>query len=267
MKLKDKICLITGTESKIGIGYQLAREYAKEGALVAATDITVPEETVRDITKAGQNAVGLRLDVTKEDDIEEVVLQLYERFGRIDVLVNNAGVCPYVPLLKLSKDVWDVTIKVNLTGVFLLSLAVVKKIIDRKQQGKIVNIASMCIQHPAVNQTPYAASKAGVHMLTRNMALELAEYRINVNALAPGGMGTNILKRGNEILKELGEQDKSAASGGSDQKSDFDESQNESKDRELYPYDIARAAVFLASEDANHITGETLFVNGFRWIL
>jgi NAD(P)-dependent dehydrogenase (short-subunit alcohol dehydrogenase family) len=267
VKLKDKICLITGTESKIGIGYRLAREYANEGALVAATDINVPEETVRDIENGGGQAFGLQLDVTKEEDIENAVLQLYEQFGRIDVLVNNAGVCPYVPLLDLSKEVWDITINVNLTGVFLLSLAVVKKMVEKKQQGKIVNIASMCVQHPAVNQTPYAASKAGVYMLTKNMALELADHRINVNALAPGGMGTNILKRGDEILEELGQRDRSAKSGGDEQISDFDAKQNASKDRELYPYDIARAAVFLASEDANHITGETLFVNGFRWIL
>ncbi len=267
MKLKDKIAVITGTASRRGIGKAIAREFAKEGAFIVATDRFEISEVVNEIKRNHGNCVGITMDVSKASDIKTMVEKVYKELGRIDILVNNAGICPFVPFLELTEDIWDATIAVNLTGVFLCSHAVVEAMVENDQRGRIINIASMCIEHPSANQTPYAASKGGVYMLTRNMALELAPYRINVNAIAPGPVETNILQGGEEILRELGHG--KGASGWEKKSSRHKVEPGRVKynnEEALQPYDIARAAVFLASEDAKNITGETIWVTGFSEI-
>lgn len=271
MRLKDRVALITGTASKIGIGYSIAMELSKEGAIVIVTDVSDTSDTADDILSAGGKADSIGMDVTDEVRVNEVVDEIYKRYGRIDILVNNAGICPFVPLLELTKDIWETTINVNLTGVFLCSMAVARQMVKNGHRGKIINISSMCVEHPAINQTPYAASKGGVYMLSKNMALELAPYYINVNSIAPAGMTTNIMKAGDDILDSLGRSDKKMSKAEntinmSEFRRRIPEEYLAIKEREILPYDIAHAALFLASNDSDHITGQTLYVNGFNFI-
>ncbi|MEW5814962.1 MAG: SDR family NAD(P)-dependent oxidoreductase [Spirochaetota bacterium] len=267
MKLKDKISVITGASSKRGIGCAIAKEFAKEGALVVATDRIDVSEVVGEIRSSGGRALGLSMDVTKSEQIKAMVEKVYREYGRIDGLVNNAGICPFVPFLDLTEDIWDVTIDVNLKGVFLCSHAVTQAMVKNNQNGKIINIASMCIERPSLHQTPYAASKGGVYMLTRNMALELAPYRINVNAIAPASIETDIARRGEEILQQLGYyKDKDVRAGHENQTGLKQNNVPPKNGQQLQPYDVARAAVFLASDDANNITGETIRITGFHEI-
>ncbi len=266
MRLKDKVALITGAASPIGIGYSISMEFAKEGAFVIAADISDPSGTVGDIKKMGLRSEPVMMDVSDEAQVNKSIKRILEDHGRIDILVNNAGICPFTPFLELTKDIWDITLDVNLTGVFLCSLAVARNMVENRLKGKIINISSMCVEYPSVNQTPYAASKGGVYMLAKNMALELAPYHINVNSIAPAGMATNIVQRGDQILDEIGRGDKKIKRSSLADSKNMDKVQFEGKDRPVCPYDIARAAVFLASEDAAQITGQTIFVNGFNFI-
>lgn len=263
MKLQNKTALVTGAESKAGFGYAIARELAAEGAAVIATDLRAPEDTAADIRSSGGVCQALMLNVARPDSIEAAFCKAWELFDGIDILINNAGICPFMPFLELTRAVWDRTLAVNLTGVFDCSQTFAKRLIREGRRGKIVIISSFCVEYPSVNQTPYAASKGGVYMLAKNMALELAAHYINVNSVAPVGVRTNIEASGHLLLKELGLEKKAASAGADRLDQPVPSEQNRLLERGVIPYDIARAVVFFASQDADHITGQTLFVNGF----
>jgi NAD(P)-dependent dehydrogenase (short-subunit alcohol dehydrogenase family) len=266
-KLKGKVALVTGAASRAGIGYAIARELAAEGSYVIATDIRSPLHTAKEIAASGGAAAAMAMDVTNPEDVNRVMDEVWDQHGKLDILVNNAGICPFVPFLELTKEIWDLTIDVNLTGVFHCSQAAARRMIRYGQRGKIIIISSFCVEYPSPNQTHYAASKGGVYMLAKNMALELAPYYINVNSIAPGGVNsTNIASAGERILRDMGLPEKTANDMGA-LGQEIPSSEQSVLERNLIPYDIARAAVFLASADADHISGQTLFVNGFEHIV
>lgn len=243
MRLKDKTALITGGAR--GIGGTTAFLFAKEGAKVGILDIR--EEGLRKIKdQAKKKGIALRTfvgDVSKKDQIESVMQEFVQEFGRIDVLVNNAGIAISRPFLEKTVEDWKKTLEVNLIGIFVCSQAAAKYMLEQKS-GKIINISSIrgidhCGREGIMD---YSASKAAVISLTKTMAKELAPH-VNVNTVAPGHTNT-------EMIKSLPEEIRKNMIEGSYLK------------RLAKPQEIAKAILFLASNDADFITGQLLLVDG-----
>jgi 3-oxoacyl-[acyl-carrier protein] reductase len=242
MKLKDKVAIITGAGQ--GIGKEIALTFAREGAKVVVTDITGKEkEVAEEIERMGGEAIALKVDVSKMEDAKKMAEEALKAFGRIDILVNNAGIYPSKPFVEMTESDWDKVINVNLKGTFNCTKAVVETMIKQKY-GKIINITSIAgtvVGFPQL--THYCASKAGITGFTRALALELAPYGINVNAIAPGPIETP----GTQALgKEAYENFKKLIPIG----------------RWGKPEDIANLAVFLASDESSNITGQVIVSDG-----
>lgn len=243
MRLKDKAALITGGGR--GIGATTAFLFAEEGARVGVVDIRDEglKEVVAEARQKGFELKAFVGDVSKKNQIERVIYEFVQEFGRIDVLVNNAGIAISKPFLEKGIEDWVKTLEVNLIGVFLCSQAAARYMLKQKS-GKIVNISSIrgidhCGREGIMD---YSASKGAVINLTKTMAKELAPY-INVNTVAPGHTNT-------EMTKSLPEEIKRNMIEGSYLK------------RLAEPEDIAKAILFLASNDAGFITGQILLVDG-----
>lgn len=243
MRLKDKTALITGGAR--GIGGTTAFLFAKEGAKVGILDIR--EEGLRKIKdQAKKKGIALRTfvgDVSKKDQIESIMQEFVQEFGRIDVLVNNAGIAISRPFLEKTVEDWKKTLEVNLIGIFVCSQAAARYMLEQKS-GKIINISSIrgidhCGREGIMD---YSASKAAVISLTKTMAKELAPH-VNVNTVAPGHTNT-------EMIKSLPEEIRKNMIEGSYLK------------RLAKPQEIAKAILFLASNDADFITGQLLLVDG-----
>ena len=243
MRLKDKAALITGGGR--GIGAATAFVLAEEGARVGIVDIR--DEGLKEVAaQARQKGFEFRVfvgDVSKKDQIERVMQGFIQEFGRIDILVNNAGIAISRPFLEKSVEDWVKTLDVNLIGLFLCSQSAARYMVEQKS-GKIINISSIrgidhCGREGIMD---YSASKAAVINLTKTMAKELAPY-INVNTVAPGHTAT-------EMTKSLPEEIKRNMIEGSYLK------------RMAQPEDIAKAILFLASNDADFVTGQVLLVDG-----
>ena len=190
--LDGKVALVTGAGS--GIGYAIAERFAHEGAAVAIDYLGHGEDAralARDLNAAGAKAVALEADVTDAAAVEALVAQIVERFGRLDVLVNNAGIEKSQPLLEIDEASWDRTLAVDLKGPFLCLQAAARRM-KESGGGSIVNISSIHEDLPFPSYTPYAAAKGGLRMLMRNAALELAPLGIRVNNIAPGAIATPI---------------------------------------------------------------------------
>lgn len=245
MKLKNKVVIITG--SRRGIGFSIAEEMAKEGATLVISDLDL-KESERAGWKLGKKykvkTLAVKCDVTKKEEIEDLVNQALKKFKRIDVLVNNAGIVRFGSLLEKTEKDWEVTLDVNLKSVFLCTRAVAKPMIKRKK-GKIISIASIAGLVGFENISDYCASKGGIITLTKEMALELAKYNINVNAIAPGVIKTEMTKG---MLSDKKQREGLLA--------------QTPLGRIGLPRDIGKAAVFLASGDSDFITGHTLVVDG-----
>lgn len=194
-RLDEKICIVTGA-SPGSIGYGLALALAQAGAHIVVTSRTLAkaEETAAAIKSIGQKALPLAIDVNRIDDIERMIAATVDNFGRLDVMVNNAGVLIRKPILEMTEEDWDYVIDTNLKSVFFCSQAAARQMIAQGEGGRIIQIASNGGLMGVRRQSAYAASKAGVISLTRTMALEWARYGILVNAIAPG----NIMTRMNE---------------------------------------------------------------------
>jgi NAD(P)-dependent dehydrogenase (short-subunit alcohol dehydrogenase family) len=244
----DTVAIITGAGQ--GIGRALALGFAAEGAKVVATDVEAAnaEETARLVETRGGTAIGLAVDVSSGDQARGMVATTVERFGQVDVLVNNAGVFPRASALELDEATWDLVIDVNLKGTFLCSQAAARAMVERGKGGRILSVASASAFRFTPRGTHYAASKAGIVAYTRNLAVELAPHRITVNALAPGLTDTAQPRYG---MTE--EQIADAASliplG-----------------RLAQPEDMLPTALFLCSDEAGYITGQTHHVNGGAWM-
>lgn len=240
MRLKDKIALITGGGA--GIGRETALRFAKEGAKIFVADInTETAQKVADEIKAlGGQAASCAVNVTDKDSVDAMVKACVDAFGGLDILINNAGVNRDALFIRMKEDQWDFVLDVNLKGTFLCSQAAAKAMM--KKGGKIVNTASVAALGN-YGQANYSASKGGVVSLTATLALELARYNINVNAIAPGTTQTAMLDTVADDLK-VKYIDRIPLK------------------RFAEPWEIAAAHVFLCSDEAAYITGQTLFIDG-----
>jgi glycerol dehydrogenase len=238
-RLDSKVVLITGAAR--GIGKAIALMFARQGANVVGFDLS-PE--VQELSgELGNTFLPLVVDVTREDQINQAVEKTLEHFGRIDILVNNAGVVRLSPAEEHSNEDWDLTMNVNLRAPFLMSRAV-GKIMIGQGSGKIINLASQAALVALDQHLAYCASKAAIVSMTKVLALEWARYNINVNAIAP-----------TVVLTELGKQAWAGEKGEAMR-------QKIPLQRFALPEDIAATALFLASDAANMITGETIVVDG-----
>ncbi|UPT72441.1 MAG: 3-oxoacyl-[acyl-carrier-protein] reductase [Elusimicrobiota bacterium] len=243
VRLKDKVAIITGSAQ--GIGFATAELFAAEGAKVVIVDVNA-ELAAASAAKlqaaAGRDMLGLGCDVTKPEQVEVVVKAALEKFGKIDILVNNAGITKDNLLMRMSEGDWDLVLDVNLKGAFNFIKACIKPMM-KAHYGKIVNIASIVGQEGNAGQANYAASKGGLISLTKSVAREFASRSINANAVAPGFIKTRMTDAiPEEAKKKL--LDKILLGRMGD------------------PIDVARAVLFLSSDESAYITGTVLGVNG-----
>ena len=249
-RLTGKVAVITGAGS--GIGESCALLFAKEGAKITASDARADtsEASARQVSAAGGEALAIAADVTKRSDVEKLISSTIKRFGRVDIVVNSAGVTPRAaPSDWDFEKVWDWVVGVNLKGTFLVSKYAVEQMVTQRS-GSIINLSSIygLVGRPAGLSSgldPYPHSKGGVAQLTRDMAVHFARQGVRVNALCPGFVHTNLTKglaADPERLKFLEERHPMGRFG--------------------RPDEIANAALFLASDDASFITGVCLPVDG-----
>jgi NAD(P)-dependent dehydrogenase (short-subunit alcohol dehydrogenase family) len=236
--LKDKVAIVTG--SKGGIGKEIAEMFAKNSAKVVVSDL---DQKACDETAAKiKNAIAIKCDVSKKAELQSLVDQTLKEFGKVDIMVNNAGIVRFEPFLETKEETFDATIGVDLKGVFLGSQIAAQ---NMKKGGNIISIASIAglVAYPQI--TPYCAAKGGIVNLTRAMAVELAPLGIRVNAIAPGVIETDMTK---DLLK--------------DKKTYEGMMQAIPMKRVGQPIDIAGVALFLASDLSSYITGQTIVADG-----
>ncbi|NWF54597.1 MAG: SDR family oxidoreductase [Syntrophaceae bacterium] len=243
-RLKDRVAMITGGAR--GIGKAAAFKMVKEGASVALLDI-LPEDLARlgkELKALGGKTLGIETDVTQKKEVEKAVEKILSKWGRVDILVNNAGIVKPAPLENVQEKDWDQVVDVNLKGAFFCTRAVLPSM-KTHRYGKIVNLSSRASLGKEL-RTVYAATKAALIGLTRTWALELAQYNINVNAIAPGPIATELFTSANPAdsprtkaiingipLKRMGQ-----------------------------PEDVGNLILFLASDESSFITGQVIFICG-----
>ncbi len=243
MRLKNKVAIVTGAGQ--GIGKEIALSLAKEGAKVVFSDITNKiYDVVKEIEALGSQALAIKTDVSNSKETEEMIKETIKKFGRIDILVNNAGIFPFKSFFEMKEEDWDKVLNINLKGVFNCTKAVTPTMVKQKY-GKIINIASIAgMRVGYIGLTHYCASKAGITGFTKALALELAPFKINVNAIAPGAIDTPgaMVASSKESMKQF--------------------AQTIPLKRIGQPKDIANVVVFLASDESSYITGECIVVDG-----
>jgi len=252
--LTGKGAIVTG--GAMGIGQAISCRLAEAGASVMITDIDLEaaSQTVEQIKARGGKAQAIRADARSKADARKVVQTTVEAFGRLDILVNNAGIYPMSPVLEASEELWDKVLDTNLKGAFFYSQAAAQEMIKAGHGGKIINIASIDALHPYGATAHYAASKAGVVMLTKALALELGLHEILVNAVAPGGImtpGTVATRRAISL-----------ATGMNDEQIIQSFTERLPLRRMGQPDDVAKVVLFLASAAADYMTGSLVLVDG-----
>ncbi len=245
--LKNKVVVITG--ARRGMGKADALLFAQKGAKVVVSDISQEDcqKVVDEIEKKGGQAIAVKCDVSKKEEVDNLFKKTIEKFGRVDVLVNNAGICEFKPFIDLTEEEWDRTLDINLKGYFLCAQAAAKEMAKQKS-GVIVNIASVAMGQVGVgflNIVHYCASKGGIAAMTEALALELAPYNIRVNAIAPGMIETPML----DAIKQ-------------DPKSMEGILARVPLGRMGKPEEIADLVVFLASDKSSYITGSVIVIDG-----
>ncbi|MBS4177155.1 3-oxoacyl-[acyl-carrier-protein] reductase [Lederbergia citrea] len=243
MKLEGKSAIVTGASR--GIGREIAIFLAKEGADVVVNYSGSEEkanETVSEIIAMGRKAFAFKCNVGDADSVQEMVKETINQFGKLDILVNNAGITRDNLLMRMKESEWDDVININLKGVFLCTKAVSRQMM-KQRSGKIINIASIVGVIGNPGQANYVAAKAGVIGLTKTSARELSARGITVNAIAPGFISTDMTDQLPEDVKNTMLQQIPLGKFGD-------------------AADIAKVALFLASDDANYMTGQTLHVDG-----
>lgn len=246
MRLANKVALITGSSQDIGRG--IAERFATEGADVVINysgNAERAQEALRAVEATGHRGLVVQANVGKTDDIKKLFATALEHFGQLDILINNAGVETHVPFWDVTEDNFDKVLNVNLKGTFFATQEFVKHLMSTNRRGKIVNISSVHEELPFPNFTAYCASIGGVKMLMQNLSVELGPLGININNIAPGAIETPINTKllndsqklnallGQIPLRRLGQ-----------------------------PGDVSGLAVFLASDDADYVTGSTYYVDG-----
>jgi NAD(P)-dependent dehydrogenase (short-subunit alcohol dehydrogenase family) len=249
MQLAGKVALVTGAQQ--GIGRAIATGFAEAGADIAINwldDENAAREVAASVTGHNRRAVTIQADMARLDEVREMVEAVVAEFGQIDILVNNAGVFPRVDFLAMSEADWDFVHDVNLKGSVFCAQAAAQAMVAAGRPGAIVNLASGAAFRGSPRGVHYVASKGGIVSMTRQMALELAPHRIRVNAIAPGLTDTAQPRYGSSE-EEIAEMGRANPLG-----------------RIAEPEDIARAALFLASDQAGFVTGHTLHVNGGAYL-
>ncbi len=256
-RLQDKVAILTGAGS--GIGEAVARRYLDEGARCVLVDVKPAGEFAQSLTQSDSDRVlTMSADVTRRDDIERIVSSTIERFGRIDILFNNAALFDMRPLLDESWDVFDRLFAVNVKGMFFLMQRVAQKMVGQGEGGKIINMSSQAGRRGEALVSHYCATKAAVLSYTQSAALALAPHRINVNGIAPGVVDTPMWKEVDALFaryenRPLGEKKRLVGEA-------------VPLGRMGVPEDLTGAALFLASSDADYITAQTLNVDGGNWM-
>ena len=242
MRFRDQVVLVTGSAQ--GIGREIALAFAREGADVVISDINLEKatQTSREIEALGVKSLAVELNVVDYLKVEETLNKILDKFAKVDILVNNAGITKDSLMLRMSDADWDAVINVNLKGTFNCTKAV-SRVMMKQRRGKIINIASIIgiIGNPG--QANYSASKAGIIALTKTTAKEFASRNININAVAPGFIQTEMTAK---LPQEVKEKMLSLIP----------------MNRLGLPLDVANACLFLASEEASYITGQTIVVDG-----
>jgi 3-oxoacyl-[acyl-carrier protein] reductase len=243
MRLKDRFAVVTGGAR--GIGLAIARALVREGAAVAIADVDLEgaKAAAATIDERGGRAVAIAVNVADPASVAAMVTAAIDAFGRIDILINNAGVGGNRPFLETSLEEWNRIIGINLTGAFLVAQAIAREMV-RTGGGKIVNIASLSGQRGGNGRAAYGSAKAGLELLTKVMAVELAEHNINVNNIAPGAIETEMAKYAHDEATRA--------------------AYNYLIPMHRYgtPEEIADAAVFLCSDESRYVHGHTLNVDG-----
>jgi glucose 1-dehydrogenase len=246
LQLRDKVAVITG--ASLGIGSAIAFAFGREGAAVAVDYRTHPDEAkkiVEGIEGSGGRAISVRADVSNPGDVKNLIQNAVEEFGRLDIMVNNAGVEQKMPFLDTPLDVWNKIISVNLTGAWLGCQEAAKQMVGQGGPGRIINISSVHEDLPMPTNSPYCAAKGALRMLTRTIAVELAAHDITVNNIAPGAVDTPMdapLKGDSDQMHELLSEIPLGRMG--------------------KPEEIAALAVYLASDAASYVTGSTFVIDG-----
>ena len=246
MRLENKVAVITGSSS--GIGSAIALAFAKEGAAVAVDYRSHPDEAkeiVEQVERFGGRAISVHADVSSPEDVKNLIQKAVEEFGRLDVMINNAGMEEKMPFLETPLDVWNKTIAVNLTGAWLGCQEAAKQMVSQGGSGRILNISSVHEDLPMPTNSPYCATKGGLRMLMRTIAVELAPHNITVNNIAPGAVDTPMdahLEEDANKLKQLLSEIPLRRMG--------------------KPEEVAALAVYLASDDAAYVTGSTFVIDG-----
>jgi meso-butanediol dehydrogenase/(S,S)-butanediol dehydrogenase/diacetyl reductase len=268
--LYGRVALVTGAGGEHGIGRAIAVRLAKEGADVIVNDVVSRlagttewggvSQVVREIEALGRQALGVVADVSDAGQVDRMVRQGLEQFGHIDILVNNAGAPAgrdRVPVVDLDQDAWDLVLKVNVTGTFLCCQAVARAMIDRGQRGKIINISSTAGKRGVARYAAYCASKFAVRGFTQALALELAPYHINVNAICPGLTET---ERIDQLAAALAPEGISV--GAYREQMVNRVARATPLGRLGHVSDIAQMAAFLASSESDYLTALSITVAG-----
>lgn len=244
-ELRDKVAVVTGAGRGIGRAFSLA--LAAQGCRVAAADVDLSgaEATASHIAASRGTAVALYVDVSQRDSVAQLMQAVRDRWGGLDILVNDAGVFPRATVVDMEEAMWDHVIGVNLKGAFLCSQAAARILIEQGRGGRIVNMVSRAAYTAYPRGAHYAASKAGVLGFTRSLASELGSYRITVNAIAPGTVNTAMPRAAGVSDEQLIASGRAFPLG-----------------RIAEPEDMVPALLFLCGEGGAYMTGQVLHVNG-----
>jgi len=247
MRLQGKVAIITG--SATGIGKAMAQAMAREGAAVVINYIGHQQDAangvMHDIEQAGGKALAVVADVSQLDQVQRLVAQTVHTFGRLDIMVNNAGIEEKHPFLEMPLEVWNKIIAVDLTGPWLGSQVAAQQMVTQGEGGRIITISSVHEDLPMPTNAPYCAAKGGLRMLTRTIAVELAPHQITVNNIGPGAIFTPIdadIEANPDLEKQLMAEIPLGRWG--------------------KPEDVAELAIYLASDAAAYVTGSTYFIDG-----
>ena len=246
MRLKDKVVLITGANS--GIGKAIAERFAAEGAHVAVNYLahgTTADEVAAEVKTFGPTGIGVAGDVSKRADVEKMVADVVAKFGRLDIVISNAGVEKKTPFVDVTDDEWNMVVGVNLFGSFLVSQTAAKQMIKQGGGGRILFTSSIHEDVPFPQYASYCASKGGERMLMRNLAVELAEHKILCNNIAPGAIATPI------NTKTMSDPEMMAAAVAPIPLGRFGTT-----------VEVAALAVYLASDESSYTTGATFVIDG-----
>jgi 3-oxoacyl-[acyl-carrier protein] reductase len=244
MSNKERVAVITG--GSMGIGRAIALKFADEGAKLILVhfdaDESFAEETIEMVSKAGGTAESRRVDVSLKEDVDNLFQDVIDKYGKVDVLVNNAGITRDVLLVRMSEEEWDSVLSINLKSVFNCSRSVIQPMM-KQRYGRIVNLSSVVGQIGNASQINYSASKAGILGFTKSLAREVASRGITVNAVAPGYIETDMTAVLKQKVKDWFLAQIPMGRAGS-------------------PGDVAEVVYWLCSEAAAYITGQTIHVNG-----